>query len=295
VGGPKFSVSVSVGSTAPAVGWFPLAPREVYVPSYRVSPGYVRNVNVTHVTNITNVNVIVSNPQQAVGQFDYRNRHHRDAVTVVPEAVMKNRLPVGPSAARWRGAPGVRETMALPPQQAALAAPPVAAPSFPDRRGDARIDRGRPRTEVSPPVGFAPAHPGDDRRGDDHRRADERRTVPPQSNEPRHRMPQPQRPGDDTPAHRGHDRNRGDAGVQQMPRSATPQPMPAAPVVRTQPGLQPAPDPRAARPQPAPGFQPATSGFQPAPSGHRSSDERGGDERRGIPRERPGNREQLAR
>src|SRR5581483_7470101 len=49
--------SIGVG-TAP-VGWFPLAPREVFVPWYRTSPRYVQNVNVTntHVTVVQVTNV----------------------------------------------------------------------------------------------------------------------------------------------------------------------------------------------------------------------------------------------
>ena len=73
VGGPRVSVSVNVGS-GPRVGWFPLAPREVYVPSYRVSPGYVRNVNATHVTHISNVTNIINSPQTVVQQTQYVNR-----------------------------------------------------------------------------------------------------------------------------------------------------------------------------------------------------------------------------
>jgi hypothetical protein len=49
---PGVSVSVSIGAS---VGWVPLAPREVYVPPYAVSNTYVRNVNITHVTNVTEI------------------------------------------------------------------------------------------------------------------------------------------------------------------------------------------------------------------------------------------------
>ena len=41
----------------PAVGWFPLAPREVFVPWYRTSRVYVNNVNITNTrVNVTQVN-----------------------------------------------------------------------------------------------------------------------------------------------------------------------------------------------------------------------------------------------
>lgn len=56
VGGPHFAVGVGVGGGV-SVGWFPLGPREVYVPSYRVSRTYVNNVNVSNTTvNTTVVN-----------------------------------------------------------------------------------------------------------------------------------------------------------------------------------------------------------------------------------------------
>jgi hypothetical protein len=68
------------------IGWFPLGPREAYVPGYRASIDYVRNVNRTNVDvrnlNITRVNdrVVVNN-----GRGDIVNNftNHRFA-TVVP-------------------------------------------------------------------------------------------------------------------------------------------------------------------------------------------------------------------
>ena len=48
-GGAGFRFSAGVG-----VGWFPLAPGEVFLPGYRVSRGYVNNVNITNTSvNIT--------------------------------------------------------------------------------------------------------------------------------------------------------------------------------------------------------------------------------------------------
>ena len=44
----------------PSVGWFPLAPFEVFVPSFFVSIDFVRRINITNV-NITNINIIRAN------------------------------------------------------------------------------------------------------------------------------------------------------------------------------------------------------------------------------------------
>ena len=57
VGSP--GVGVAIGGGAVGVAWFPLGPREVYVPPYHVSERYVTNVNVTNtvVERTTVVNV----------------------------------------------------------------------------------------------------------------------------------------------------------------------------------------------------------------------------------------------
>lgn len=62
VGGSGFAVSVGSGGGGQSIGWFPLAPREVYVPSYPASRRYVENVNVTNTTvNTTVVNTVYNN------------------------------------------------------------------------------------------------------------------------------------------------------------------------------------------------------------------------------------------
>lgn len=93
VGNAGWSVSLNIGS-GPAVGWFPLAPREVYVPAYRVSPTYVRQVNVTHVTNVTVIN------QAVEGQRPVRYAHRESprAVTVVPTSTLRDGAHVRGSA-----------------------------------------------------------------------------------------------------------------------------------------------------------------------------------------------------
>jgi hypothetical protein len=77
IGGDGFSASLSIGGGG--IGWFPLGPREVYVPPYRVSPNYVRSVNVANVTNINQINVTNIN----VTNVTYVNQRVEGAVTAV--------------------------------------------------------------------------------------------------------------------------------------------------------------------------------------------------------------------
>ena len=56
------------------VAWFPLGPREAFVPAYRTTPEYVQRINVAHV-NVTNVGVT---------NITYANRSVPGAVTAVP-------------------------------------------------------------------------------------------------------------------------------------------------------------------------------------------------------------------
>jgi len=89
IGNPGWSVGFSSGS-APAVGWFPLAPREVYVPGYRHSTNYVRQINVTHVHDAGMIDRAVrSGP---AGQFAHRGSPQ--AVTIVPANLMREGRPI---------------------------------------------------------------------------------------------------------------------------------------------------------------------------------------------------------
>jgi hypothetical protein len=60
---PGVSVSVSFG---PGVGWFPLAPREIYTPYYPCSPHYVRHVNYSHVPRIEHAELFIGGPGRVV-------------------------------------------------------------------------------------------------------------------------------------------------------------------------------------------------------------------------------------
>lgn len=103
VGGPAYG--------RPYHAWFPLGPREPYFPRYRHSDRYLRQVNITNVRNVTNVDVFVD-PRRA-DRIHYTNRQAttavregsfgrgrpvlHDAVNVRPEEV--TRAPIARS--RW--------------------------------------------------------------------------------------------------------------------------------------------------------------------------------------------------
>ncbi|MEO7338294.1 MAG: DUF6600 domain-containing protein, partial [Caldimonas sp.] len=128
IGGSGGNVSFSLGG-GPGVGWFPLAPREIYVPGYRVSPRYVREINVTHVRDADRL--------RAGDNRDYANRKYPHALTVVPASVLTNREPVGPSAARYRDQAPVRAMFSEPARVGAVPASALAAPPAMSR-GDSR-------------------------------------------------------------------------------------------------------------------------------------------------------------
>jgi hypothetical protein len=103
VGGPRFGVAIGFGGGVGAVGWFPLGPREVFVPSYRYSAAYVERVNVT---NTVIVNRTVFNNVN-VTSVNYVNRGVPGGVTAVSRETMVGGRPVGGAAIRV--APGAMQ------------------------------------------------------------------------------------------------------------------------------------------------------------------------------------------
>jgi hypothetical protein len=110
VGAPGFSVSVSFGSH---VGWFPLAPREVYVPGYYCSPRHIHNVNYAN-TIIVNNTIINRAYVNRSTHIDYRHRGFRDAVTVVTRDAFVAARPVSNHIVRNRDIGGWRTHNAAP-------------------------------------------------------------------------------------------------------------------------------------------------------------------------------------
>lgn len=89
VGGAAPGVSVNI-NLGPSVSWIPLAPRDVYVPHFRHSPRYVERVNQPH-------RWPGAPAQVPTGPVMYGNNGVPHAVTVVPGAVLQQRLPVAPA------------------------------------------------------------------------------------------------------------------------------------------------------------------------------------------------------
>ena len=100
IGGANFGVSMSAGGGGD-VGWFPLGPREVYVPGYNTSRGYVDRVNTSNTnvsnTTITNVynNQVTNNNSNNI---TYVNRAVPGAVTAVPQNAFRSSAPVARAA-----------------------------------------------------------------------------------------------------------------------------------------------------------------------------------------------------
>ena len=123
IGTPGLGVAMAVGHR-PTVGWFPLAPHEVYVPSYRSSTNYLRQVNITHIPHLANAAAIVGDPQAFVSRTHYAHRESPQAVTFVPAEVVTQRRSVAAAALPAADRRALREQ---PLQAAAPLASPAAA------------------------------------------------------------------------------------------------------------------------------------------------------------------------
>ena len=145
IGGGNLRVSVtSGGAAAAAVGWFPLAPRDVYQPSYQVSRGYFDNVNRSNaviapatVTNIYNSTRITTNTT-VVNKVVYANQQVTGAVVAVPQqaflqsrSVARVAMPLSKEAVR--SAPVQQVAAVAPVQQSVRGGAPMAAAKPPVR------------------------------------------------------------------------------------------------------------------------------------------------------------------
>ncbi len=129
---PALVAFVGGGET---VGWFPLGPREVYIPAYRCSPRYVQNVNITNTTvNNTYVTNVYNNYTNNVHvtKVTYVNQAAPGALTAVSRATMTSARPVAPAAMKaapkdLQTAPVVR-TIPVPPEKKSILGAGAPAP-----------------------------------------------------------------------------------------------------------------------------------------------------------------------
>jgi hypothetical protein len=177
-----------VGGASFGVAWFPLGPREPFIPAYRVSNVYVQQVNITHV-NVTNINVT---------NVRYVNQSVPGAVVAAPQSGFAGARPVASMARpvtmeQMRGAQVVGTATQIAPQRenvlgnaranapapqppqalmtrpvAAKATPPPAPVSFAAKQAALQANPGRPvapeqlqqiRTQQPRPVGGPVAPP----------------------------------------------------------------------------------------------------------------------------------------
>jgi len=140
VGGGGFGVSVGFGSFA-GVAWFPLGPRDVYVPGFHASPHYFQTINVTNTrlvnaTQVTSVyNTVIVNHNAAIVN-NYTYARNAAAVTAVSRDTFVNARPVAAAAVR------------VTPQQIQNVRPIDTAPIAPTRTSyvaaNAKVATARP-------------------------------------------------------------------------------------------------------------------------------------------------------
>jgi hypothetical protein len=181
VGGPHFAAGIAFGGGGFAagvnVGWFPLGPREVFVPSYPVSRTYINNVNISNTTvNQTVINnyynTTIVNKNVTVNNVKYVNQSVPGAVTATSPHAFTSAQPVARNMVAVNqhevvAAPvAVHAPAVVPPKQAVLGAgvatnshpptalqnravvaktaPPPPAPSFEVRQKAIQENQGRP-------------------------------------------------------------------------------------------------------------------------------------------------------
>ncbi len=145
VGGSDWGASISFGGGG-GVGWIPLGPGEPYIPAYRASPTYIRQINVTTV-NETRVDVT----RIDVTQVRYVNRDVPGGVTAVPRGDFERSRPIAGAAVAVRPAD---IATARPSAVPIVGDRPIAPPprgTIPDR-GRGQVQNGRPVIVAHPPA-----------------------------------------------------------------------------------------------------------------------------------------------
>jgi len=159
VGGGGASFAIGFGGGFTGVAWFPLGPRDVWVPGYHASARYVQNVNITNtrvvnVAQVTNVyNTTVVNRSATVNNYTYANQP--GAVTAVRREDFLNARPVGQvavkvSAAQIQSARPVEGAALAPSRNSYVAS--TAKPAAPSARPKVPFNDRKVVAKINPPI-----------------------------------------------------------------------------------------------------------------------------------------------
>ena len=259
------------------VGWFPLGPREVYVPSYHVSREYENRINISNTTvnstTITNVyNTTIVNKSTTITNVTYANRNVQGAVTVVPQRAFASAQPVARAAvavnAQQIAAAPVSARVAVAPTRESVLGAKAATANHVTAPPAAVMNRQviAKRTPPPPPVPFAKqqqalaAHPGEPLA------KHEVQSLRPAAAAAAHPMVKQAPPGKPATANMGRPgnqpSNQTNAAKPGQPASTPPSNQPA-----NRPGNQPAPNQRPGAAAPAQSNRtPTAQPNQPAPT-----------------------------
>ncbi|WP_317203630.1 DUF6600 domain-containing protein [Janthinobacterium sp.] len=156
---PALVVFVGAASAGPTTAWFPLAPREVYRPSYHASHNYITNINIS---NTTIKQTQITNIYNNSNNINYVNRRVRGAVVAVPTTAFARAQPVARSAvtlsAQSIASAPLRQSAAVAPQRSGpvAGAPPVHRP---DAAALTRHAVARMAPSAAPPLAGRPVPP----------------------------------------------------------------------------------------------------------------------------------------
>lgn len=270
VGGGGVGVAIGFGGGV-GVAWFPLGPRDVFIPAYHVSERYVTNINVSNTTvinrvEITNVYRNVTVNRVVVNNYTYQR--NTAAVTAVSRDTFVNARPVRSATIRVSAEEIQRPQIAqnapaLAPSRVSVVGPSVAAshtppPALANRKLVTKMAPaavatpiGRPRPAVNPVLERANARINAGANGNANPNAARPAATPPPA--------AAARPGNVAEPNRANaPPNRTSETANPPSRAITPAPRPADNVAPPNREETPAnrPNDNAVRPQPKPAEQP---------------------------------------
>jgi hypothetical protein len=283
VGGGGFGVAVGFGAGV-GVAWFPLGPRDVFIPAYHVSARYAEVINVSNsrvIERTTVVNVYRNYTVNHVTNINYTYQTNTRAVTAVSRETFVNARPVARAtiqvSAQEVERPRVVQNERLAPVRASVVGPSPAARVRPPaalanrqvvtKMAPARtaVPMGRPRPAVAPNAARQTNNANEARPG---------RPPQPEAARPNENAPNrgDARPGGDNPNANPRPDNRPFTPPNRENPNASPNARPVPPAERENPNANPHPDNRPApiaRPENPPNENPPRDNAQPKPQPNR--------------------------